>query len=613
MTAVRKARGLAIGRRNLRLGLAQARRPGSEAAGKPHHIREHPTETSVSTNSLKAISFCGRRENFENDSRRYRTTFVPGADGGLLDYAGSPEPHTGRASCFVILFATALVLADSPAFAEIIASDNAGNYTTTWRTGDNKGTGFKPWQLTDTFARPPISFAIQSSTKNDVVPLPTDTGHDGDIDTNAQGQTGSSGKAFELEAFPVGPAGQAAQVVTAVRPFQNALLKGQQFFIDVDNGAFKNVNGTQGSFSISLTSGGQNRLTIQARPLLPTRGTREDLGMYVIQDSAGSTLTNIPLTNQGVRIAVTLTDTDKYSVTFGSGTFRGMPTGIPTSTDDRNVMGGMTANGDNIPAFPTALATRSTWTGTLSGPAGGKIDSVKVVDNGSGATSTPNPPDGRYTQYFNSIKIETPDRPGNPMNRAKSDGRSVHFDAVSQAMTFSNDAITDTGFPGDPIVGANINVPSLTLSGESADGSFIFAADGTTHFTVVKGSNIYLQADLPLLFYLPAENLFYGELVDASFATLGSPWVSEMSDLFDPTVANFDQALDLWFTFNPDEDFFSLTNSFSMSNESSGSNGIFAAEPLPEPATIWVFILGVIATVRVWTGARGCSHADFCN
>jgi hypothetical protein len=184
-------------------------------------------------------------------------------------------------------------------------------------------------------------------------------------------------------------------------------------------------------------------------------------------------------------------------------------------------------------------------------------------------------------------------------NPAKSEGDSVIFDAASKQLTITDDVITDTSFVGDPAVGASVNVPSLTLIGQLPDGSFVFAPDVTMDFTVATGPNVFLDANLPLLFYQPSDNEFYGALIDTTFiASLGSPWIDEMSTLFDPTSAAFDPDLLPWFTYRPNQNFLSATDEFSVSDRSGGVNGIFAADALPqrvpEPPTIWIFILGLI-------------------
>lgn len=174
-----------------------------------------------------------------------------------------------------------------------------------------------------------------------------------------------------------------------------------------------------------------------------------------------------------------------------------------------------------------------------------------------------------------------------------SGGRSVSYNASLEKLTFANDVMTDTGFAGDPVVGANVNVPDLMLVGALGDGNFIFDAGANALFTIEDGVNLFLQAQLPFLTYLVADNLFFGELTDFSFSSLGSPWIAAMADLFNPASANFDPNRKLWFEYMPQDNMLSLTQFFTQNGASGGTNGIFAANAIPEPSTLTLFILGL--------------------
>lgn len=55
-----------------------------------------------------------------------------------------------------------------------------------------------------------------------------------------------------------------------------------------------------------------------------------------------------------------------------------------------------------------------------------------------------------------------------------SQGKSVHSDASTSELSFSNDFVTDTGSSGDPLVGAEVNRPTLVCRGVAPDGGIVF-------------------------------------------------------------------------------------------------------------------------------------------
>jgi dienelactone hydrolase len=162
------------------------------------------------------------------------------------------------------------------------------------------------------------------------------------------------------------------------------------------------------------------------------------------------------------------------------------------------------------------------------------------------------------------------------MMPAKSKGKSAFYDAAAGKLSIRDDRISDTGFTGDPILDADVNLPDLFLAG-AFDDIFVFIVGDDAAFDISHGSSSFVNADLPVLFYDAPNNSFFGELTDFSFASLGSPWAAGMSDLFDPGSAGFDPRRKLWFTYAPDENLHALTQGFSVDGFSSGTNGIFAA------------------------------------
>jgi hypothetical protein len=186
----------------------------------------------------------------------------------------------------------------------------------------------------------------------------------------------------------------------------------------------------------------------------------------------------------------------------------------------------------------------------------------------------------------------SPQAPGN----AQSNRASLNYQASSHDLTFVNEIMTGTGFVGDPVSGAPINVPLLALTGRS-EGRFVFESDGSTPFTI----GTYLSAQLPAAYYVRSENLFYGELTDFSFSSQGSPWIAELASLFDANSPDFDPNLALWVTISPNQSLFSVTGGFLLDGVVGDVKQIFAADavpvppPVPEPGSAWPLMSGAMA------------------
>lgn len=200
-------------------------------------------------------------------------------------------------------------------------------------------------------------------------------------------------------------------------------------------------------------------------------------------------------------------------------------------------------------------------------------------------------------------------------NKGKSDGSSIIYDASLQSLSFTGHHMADTGFPGDPILAANVNIPSFTLAGQLSDGAFLFQVASGQLFSISSGSTLFMQAEIPFLTYLPDSNSFYGQMTSFSFPGVQSPWIAEMASLLNPSSPNFDPSLQLWFTYQPKDNLASLTQGFSQSAVSDGTDAIFAAPvAVPEPNSFVLLALGISAVGlwgRCW-GIRGpaaCEHS----
>ena len=140
---------------------------------------------------------------------------------------------------------------------------------------------------------------------------------------------------------------------SAFRAFAQALQVGQSFFVDMDNGWIDN------SYPVGIelqTSGGQTRFGLYFR------GGDSN---YRLHDSLGTNInTGLGYADEGVRIALTLTAADTYSLTL-----RRFEDGAIFATN-----------------------------GTLAGTAGGQIQRVRLYNGGAG--------DGQQRNaYFNRLRI----------------------------------------------------------------------------------------------------------------------------------------------------------------------------------------------------------------
>ena len=178
---------------------------------------------------------------------------------------------------------------------------------------------------------------------------------------------------------------------------------------------------------------------------------------------------------------------------------------------------------------------------------------------------------------------------------------SVTYDASLQKLSFAGDHMTETGFPNDPVVTGNaaVNIPDTTNAGALPDGNFLFESAPDAFLEVSQGSNVFLRAKMPVLIYQVQENSFLGLLADPLFSSFGSPWINALAGLLDESSANFDPDLSLYFTFQPSENMLSLTQGFTATGTSGGTDEIFAAGPVvvSEPASLSLFGLGMAAFV----------------
>jgi hypothetical protein len=216
-----------------------------------------------------------------------------------------------------------------------------------------------------------------------------------------------------------------------------------------------------------------------------------------------------------------------------------------------------------------------------------------VVQSGIGGTRGPD----------KTIGADPAKRPG-----ATTRGESVFYDAMSSILSFADDFVTDTGFPGDPLVGAAVSLPDFVFDGLSLDGRFaVFTVASDELFSVHDGPDVFMEAFIHSLFYRIDSNRFTADLsalslagVDSSspffdpdLATIDSLFLKHLDSLFDPASALFESNLVLFHAVRPDVDFFAQTAGFTMSAESSIEDFTYAATPVPEPASLALIATGL--------------------
>jgi hypothetical protein len=160
---------------------------------------------------------------------------------------------------------------------------------------------------------------------------------------------------------------------------------------------------------------------------------------------------------------------------------------------------------------------------------------------------------------------------------------SLHYDAGSQVLSFSGHLIADTGFADDPLLGAEVLLPDLTLLGELDPLKYLFTAS-SPFLGVTKDDEVLLTGMLSQLVYNAATNDFVGEITDPVLATSGAGWLEEAGAWLDPFSPRFDPAVALFFSFRPTDSFLTLTQNFGAPGTFSGSPAIFVA-PIREPHT----------------------------
>jgi hypothetical protein len=182
-----------------------------------------------------------------------------------------------------------------PAYAATLAYDSAADatYDDGWHSGDNGGSGFGPWTLTNVSPTGDRNgHIIQTSTGNGDAPS-------GNIDT--------ASRAFGLYANQLaGPNGLDIGYATAARNFTGGeIAVGQSLLISMDNGFV-------GSWALGPSAVGfsLNRFSF----FFAGGGTEYRIGYGDPNDVIGTTGTGVPFTDDGLDLVFTRTGTDSYQL-----------------------------------------------------------------------------------------------------------------------------------------------------------------------------------------------------------------------------------------------------------------------------------------------------------
>ena len=320
--------------------------------------------------------------------------------------------------------------------------------------------------------------------------------------------------------------------------------------------------------------------------------------------------TPVPLGPAGDRPSVSIT-VPKKGTNNGSKVSVNIvaPAGKTLSSIDLTFPGGSDVSG-----FPSGSAPVKTQDGTIQEhiPIAGQghavpFKGVNLVD--TSVTVKLNFTDGSTAV---SATVETASASGPPSSLPviAFAGTAVAFDSTTGTLAFGSGSVSGTSFSGDTLLGASVLTPTYTLLGLSDDGSsFIFQDESNDSASLLMqtGAGTVFEADAPFLFYDIANNEFSTELnmlglagapagtsfFDPTLASVLSPSLTLLNSELNPSGAGFLGDLPLGASFTPGVDFDALTDNFGASGSSNFASAVFVTTP--EPASVWMFVSGIVA------------------
>jgi hypothetical protein len=198
------------------------------------------------------------------------------------------------------------------------------------------------------------------------------------------------------------------------------------------------------------------------------------------------------------------------------------------------------------------------------------------------------------------------------MDQVISKGKSVHFDSAASLLSFSNDSVIDTGSAGDPLVGADVDMPDFQLQGMTPQGQELFTPLAGGMMTLSSGTCTSMRATVSSMTYDPSANLFSATLsgtfvggadpasplYDPNLNCIDSDFLHYLDSVFNPNSIMFNPASSLTITYQPDNNFFAQTFGFSTSAESAITN-IISVSPVEEPSMVFPVCVALVALVRM--------------
>jgi hypothetical protein len=216
--------------------------------------------------------------------------FTPASGGGTYTLAWT----ISNAPCTPSVGNVVITVNNCPCQTSV-ASATAYDSPTFWDSGDNDGTGFGAWTLTNTNSG--------NSSQN------------GHFIGNAAGNGDGNGGSINTGGESWGLYANNFQTASAVRPFVAPLQPGSTFSVKMDNGYIGNTGNPLPAVGMGLrTSGGTN---------LTEFFFRGGGSHYILSDAAGETVTSIPFTDDGLMLTFTIISATTYNLvinSFGSGT-----------------------------------------------------------------------------------------------------------------------------------------------------------------------------------------------------------------------------------------------------------------------------------------------------
>lgn len=181
-----------------------------------------------------------------------------------------------------------------------------------------------------------------------------------------------------------------------------------------------------------------------------------------------------------------------------------------------------------------------------------------------------------------------------------SPGDGLRFDAPTGTLSIVGDTIVETP-TADIVLGANVDFPEFQFTGYTTDLALaVFWPKADTRFTVATAEGTLQVSEVPALFYVRDENLFYASLSgtrlagmaigspfhDPSLPDVASPFLRGIDAFLDPDSVSFDPLAVLYVTIGPDLDFDALTEGFTKSAASGAVDLHFVGHPVSEPGTL---------------------------